>query len=194
MSGRKRTKTFGMTTPTDLHYKLLFDIERLRSARSSEEARYAAFDCAVGSWHLVDWTLHAVDGDGHERLTGLKSTDPRPKGMTIEAVFKDRQDDRLPALKFCHIIANSVKHREVRNDSMQNLWTGSTAKFHWSEPAKDTGNRFITAVDLVTYLVFDGDRHNALDLFEAMAEQWQTFLSEEGILEPRPDFEELEID
>ncbi|WP_265519484.1 hypothetical protein [Nitratireductor luteus] len=186
MSKRERTKTFGLKTPTDLYQKLLFDIERLRSARSSEEARYAAFDCAVDSWHLVDWTLHFVDSDRHELLSGRKRPGPPGKGrLTVEASFAHAQNKRLPALKFCHILANSVKHREVRNDLMPNLWTGSTGILSWSEPAKDTGERAVTGISLLTYLEIDGERYKAVELFEDMADQWRAFLIEEGLFEFR---------
>ncbi len=91
------TKTFGMRVPTDLHEKVLHDIERLRSARSSAESRYAAFDCAVDAWHLVDWTLHSVDGERHEHLSGRKRPGPPKKSnLTVEASFAVAQADRLP--------------------------------------------------------------------------------------------------
>jgi hypothetical protein len=182
------TKTFNMRTPTDLHEKLLFDIERLRSARSSAESRYAAFDCAVDAWHLVDWTLHFVDDDTHELLSGCKRfTRPKQSNLTVEACFAVTQKDRLPALKFCQMLANSVKHREVRNDSMPNLWTGSTAILSWSEPKQETGERSLKDVRLLTYVKVDGQRYKAVELFEEMADQWRTFLVEEGIFEFRPE-------
>jgi len=164
------TKTFGMRVPTDLHEKLLHDFERLRSARSSAEARYAAFDCAVDAWHLVD-----CPGP------------PKKSNLTVEASFAVTQADRLPALKFCHMLANSVKHREVRNDLMPNLWTGGTVTLSWSEPDKDTGERSVTSVGLLTYVTVDGERYNAVVLFEDMADQWRTFLVEEGLFEFRPE-------
>jgi hypothetical protein len=188
MDRRARTKTFGMKVPTDLYEKLLYDIERLRSARSSADSRYAAFDCAVDAWHLVDWTLHFADDATYERLSGFKRGGPSKKGkLTVEASFKDMQRDRLPALRLCHMIANSVKHREVRNDLMPALWTGSTAILSWSEPHKETGERSMKGVSLLTYFEWEGMRHNAVELFEEMADQWRTFLVEEGIFEFRPE-------
>lgn len=176
------TKTFGMRTPTDLYEKLLFDIERLRSARSSSESRYAAFDSAVDSLHLVDWVLHAVSNQRHKDLSG-KTRDERH----IVASFAKMQAARLPDLKYCYPIGNSVKHRELQNDKSPNLWTGSTARFLWSESPEGMGNRTMTGVKLITYFELDEERYNAVELFEAMAEQWRTFLIEEGIFEFRPE-------
>jgi hypothetical protein len=181
------TKTFGMREPTDLYEKLLYDNERLRSARSSAESKYAAFDCAVDAWHLVDWTLHFADDAAYERLSGYKRNGPKKGNLTVEASFMETQKKRLPALEVCHTLANSVKHREVRNDRMPELWTGSTGILSWSEPATDTGRRSVTGVKLLTYLEADGERHNAIDLFEAMAAQWRVFLIEEGLFEFRPE-------
>jgi hypothetical protein len=187
------TKTFNMRTPTDLYEKLLFDIERLRSARSSAESRYAAFDCAVDAWHLVDWTLHFVGGDRHEELSGRKRAGSRKKSnLTVEASFAITQEDRLPALKFCHMLANSVKHREVRNDLMPNLWTGSTVILSWSEPERETGERSLKDASALTYITVDGKRYEAVELFNDMADQWRSFLIEEGLFEFRPDSAEGE--
>ncbi|KAA3445849.1 hypothetical protein C7I87_31685 [Mesorhizobium sp. SARCC-RB16n] len=179
------TKTFGMRVPTDLYEKLLYDVERLRSARSSAESKYAAFDCAVDSWHLVDWTLHFASDAAYERLSGHKRHSPKKGNVTVEASFLEAQKGRLPALEVCHTLANSVKHREVRNDRMPTLWTGHTGIFLWSEPASDTGKRSVTGVRLLTYLEADGERHNAVDLFEAMAAQWRAFLIQEELFEFR---------
>lgn len=182
------TKTFDMRVPTDLYEKLLFDIGRLRWARSSVDSKYAAFDCAVDAWHLVDWTLHFVDDASHERLSGFKRGGPSRKGkLTVEARFADTQDGRLPALKFCRMLANSVKHREVRNDLMPGVWTGSTAILSWSKPERETGERSLKDITLLTYVEVDGERYKAVELFEDMADQWRTFLVEEGLFEFRPE-------
>lgn len=189
---RDRTKTFGMREPADLYKKLLFDVQRLRSARSSAESKYAAFDCAVDAWHLVDWTLHFVDEASHERLSGSKRAGPSKKNssknnMTAEARFKERQRDRLPALEYCHMLANSVKHREVRNDLMPDLWSGSTAILTWSNPEKETGERSVKDLSVLTYVTVDDERYKAIELFEDMADQWRAFLVEEGLSEFLPE-------
>ncbi|MDQ0563989.1 hypothetical protein QO004_005806 [Rhizobium mesoamericanum] len=136
MDKRRKTKTFGLKSPTDLHNKLLFDIERLKKATGQNEARYAAIDCAVDGWHLVDWVLHRdqVDDATFTRLTGgrkrKETKQERDKfgRKTVEVSFAETQEERLPALKFCHILANSAKHREVRDDFMPELWNGSSYK------------------------------------------------------------------
>ncbi|UWU20161.1 hypothetical protein N2601_12740 [Rhizobium sp. CB3060] len=191
MDQRRKTKTFGLKSPTDLHYKLLFDIERLKKANLQNEARYAAIDCAVDAWHLVDWVLHRdqVDDANFTRLTGgRKRKETKPErdqfdGKTVEANFADAQEHRLPALKFCRILANSVKHREIRKDSMPELWSGSSYKLTWE--TRD-GERSLKSHTLFVYVGYEGEKHHAFDLFEKMADQWRTFLIEEGLFEPIP--------
>ncbi|WFU00980.1 hypothetical protein QA648_12540 [Rhizobium sp. CB3171] len=189
MNKRGKTKTFGLKSPRDLHRKLLFDIERLKKANLQNEARYAAIDCAVDSWHLVDWVLHRdqVDDANFTRLTGGRKRDEtkgeRGKfaGKTVEASFAETQKDRLPALKFCRMLANSVKHREVRDDSMPELWNGSSYKLTWE---MIDGERSIKSATLFVYVEYESEKHHAFDLFEEMADQWRTFLTEEGLFEP----------
>lgn len=188
MNKRLSTKTFDLRTPTDLYEKLLYDIERLRSARGTVESKYAAFDCAVDAWHLVDWTLHSLDEDRHEQLSGRNRPGPPKKSnLTAEASFAATQADRLPALKFCRMLANSAKHREVRKDSLPNFRTGSTAILRWSKPKEETGERPLTNISPLTYVEVDGERYKAVELFEDMADQWRTFLVEERLFEFRPE-------
>jgi hypothetical protein len=176
------TKTFDLRTPTDLYEKLIFDIERLRAARSSVEARYAAVDCSVTSLHLADWVLHAVSDERHKELSGQIRNHKH-----AVAGFAKLQAAKLPDLEYCYPIGNSVKHRELRNDKSPSLWTGTTSRLIWSEPTEDTGKRSITGVKLITYFKLDGERYNAIELFEAMASQWRSFLIEEGLFEFRPE-------
>jgi len=129
-----------------------------------------------------------VDDGRHEQLSGRKRSGPMKKSsLTAEASFAINQADRLPELKFCRILANSVKHREVRNDFLPNLWTGGTTILRWSKPEKETGERSVTNISLLTYVEVDGERYKAIELFENMADQWRTFLVEEQLLELRPE-------
>jgi len=195
MDTRGKTKTFGLRTPTDLHCKLLFDIERLKKATMRDEARYAAIDCAVDSWHLVDWTLHReqIDDANFTRLTGgrkrKETKEEREKfgRKTVEVSFAETQEKRLPDLKFCRILANSVKHREVRDDTMPDLWSGSTYKLAWETV---NGERSLKSHRLFVYFSYKGEKYNASDLFVEMADQWRTFLIDEGLFEAIPEFSE----
>lgn len=186
MDERKPTKTFGLKTPSDLHYKLMHDIERLRAARSSDDARYAAFDCAVDAWHLTDWVLHDVDDDNHLRLSGHK------RGAR-EAAYKFTvlNAERLPALEYCRQIANSVKHVVVtRGDKMENMSTGSSVRFDPPFRANDPETWPQTKAHVFTYIKVDGEKYDVIELFADMASQWLEFLKAEALFVPRYDGDE----
>jgi hypothetical protein len=169
-------KTFGLRTPRHLHDKLTYDIARLRSAQSSDDARYAAFDCAVDAWHLTDWVLQAVDEAAHMRLTG------KPKGDFHAAkAFVEERDAELPALKYCRDLANGVKHFSLRaTHSMQNVASGATVRFTFASGAEEGGVGVISAGP-IAYVVIDDENHNVIDLFEDMRSQWRQFLIAEGL-------------
>lgn len=186
------TKTFGLKTPTDLHTKLIYDIERLRSTRSTVEARYAAFDCAVDAWHLVDWTLHMVDNSSFERLTGRERPGNRTKRdrRTVETCFADMQEVQLPALEVCHLLANSVKHRQIRSDPEPETSSNTTAFLAWQH--SDEGERSLKSYRVFTYICHRGEKLDAVSFFAEMADQWAAFLQQEGLFHPFPDFPEDE--
>ena len=153
------TKTFGLNTPSELLYKLKNDVDRLRQARSSDAARYAAFDCAVTAWHLTDWVLHAIDDDAHLRLTG-----------------------------HCRQFANSVKHVVItRGKEMPNVSTGSTVKFDPPILINEPDTWPQTKAYAFTYIMVDGEMRPAIEFFENMSAQWCEFLAREGLLSPRHD-------
>jgi len=54
---KEPSKHFGLRSSTDLYLKLLYDIERLKTAVSSKAVQYAAFDAAVTGSHILDWVL-----------------------------------------------------------------------------------------------------------------------------------------
>lgn len=169
-------KTFGLRTPRHLHDKLTYDIARLRSAPSSDDAQYAAFDCAVDAWHLTDWVLQAVDEAAHMRLTG------KPKGdFHAPKAFVEKQDAELPALKYCRDLANGVKHFSLRaTHSMPNVASGSTIRLAFARTA-DKGCDDVFSAGPIAYVLIDNEKHNVIDLFEDMCSQWREFMVAESL-------------
>lgn len=182
----KPTKTFGMAEPIDLYRKLLYDIERLRSATMTRDVQYASFDCAVDAFHMIDWVLHAVDDDAHLRLTGK-----RRGSQKIVQGFIETSKTRLPDLELCRQIANSVKHVVMTfGPKMENLSTGSTVRFEPPfvayQPLPPDFRMFAWA-----YIELDGIKHSVIELFEYMGREWETFLRQEGLFVEDPsDYDE----
>lgn len=169
-------KAFGLSTPQDLHDKFKHDIERLRLAESTHEARYAAFDCAVGGWHLTDWVLNAVDDDARVRLSGYKTTDAKACDG-----FLKLQSERLPALLYCRDIANGAKHfLQTSKSRLGNVSTSTTVVFKFGNRHIDGLGNIVSAGHKVKIKI-DDVQDNALDIFSAPYSQWGEFLSEEGL-------------
>lgn len=185
----RRTKTFNLYSPSDLYRKLLFDIDRLRSATSTKPSVYAALDCAIASWHLVDWVLQTVTPEHYKRLCGLEHPSiapkkPREKRPNPTRSFVVKQMGRLPKLDHCQQIANAVKHRELDPDWIPELATGSTGIIEWH--ITPDGGRSESTVRILTYITLNGSRYPAISLFEEAAAQWLTFLKEENLFDFRP--------
>ncbi|MGO4566080.1 hypothetical protein AB4Z52_13615 [Rhizobium sp. 2YAF20] len=168
-------KTFGLKTSTDLYLKLLYDIERLRSAVGTKSVQYAAFDAAVTASHILDWILHELDESAHVRLTGVGKGKKGAVGG-----FIDRNGGMLGGLAFCRQIANSVKHVVITmGPVMENMSTGATVKF------ERDGDRF-TNVYAHAYIKIDGQKYPVIELFQSMAEQWFLFMEIEGLWVEQP--------
>ncbi|AVA21309.1 hypothetical protein [Rhizobium sp. NXC24] len=164
----------------DLHKKLLFDIERLRSGGSSASVAYAAMDCAIDATHLADWVLRAVDNDHHIRLTGKpisKDNDISLKG------FDHVCGDRLRALAFCRDIANHSKHVVLtRRKPIDGIETGRSIRFNPSYNAVKGPTKGQT-VFAYAYIIVNEERFFVIELFQDMADQWKQFLADEGLWE-----------
>lgn len=174
-------KTFGLRSSTDLYLKLLFDIERLKSARFTKPIQYAAFDAAVTASHILDWVLHELGPDAHLRLTGCEKVAERKKGQPNPVgCFIKKNDNHLGGLEYCRQISNSVKHMIVTmGPKMQNMSTGASTKLHWE-------NRELIDFTSYAYIKVDGKKYEVVELFETMAQQWKDFLLAEGLWVEQP--------
>lgn len=176
-------KYFGLKSSTDLYLKLLYDIERLRSAGSTKAVQYAAFDAAVTGSHILDWVLVELSTEAYLRLTGLpKGKKPPKDDLGPIKRFIDRNRTELPGIDYCRQIANAVKHMKMSlGTPMQGYGIGSTIKLGW------TGD-MITSTKVIAYIQIEdsGEKIDAVELFEATASQWKAFLVREGLWVQQP--------
>ncbi|MBK8160862.1 MAG: hypothetical protein IPK59_19565 [Rhodospirillaceae bacterium] len=91
-----QTARFRLEGPRDLLRKLSLDIGRMRQSKTLEQAEFAAFDCAVTAWSLVDWCVSCAPA--------LDKTS-RTEEMLL----------RIPGLDVCQTIATGAKHFVVSN-------------------------------------------------------------------------------
>jgi hypothetical protein len=181
MGQGRPTKTFGIRDASDLLNKLRFDIDRLKSARSSEALRYAAFDCSIVSLHLADWVVHSVSEARCLNLCGKRANDHR----SVQA-FIERNAGRLPQLATCELIANSSKHLILRRVDDPSVMASSTVRFdppfqvERPETWKD-----VKAFPVALVTTGNGEIEASV-FFDDVAARWQAFLEAERLLTARP--------
>jgi hypothetical protein len=185
---KEPSKFFGLKSSTDLYFKLLYDIERLRAARSTKAVQYAAFDAAVTGSHILDWVLMELSEDAYIRLTGIRRGQGLPKGDPGPIMrFINLNKDELPGIDYCRSISNSVKHMKMSlGNPMKGMEIGSTAKLKYTD-------HVITDVHVIAYIRTEpeGEKISAVELFEDTAAQWREFLVKEGLwVEQPPDWDE----
>lgn len=190
---KEPARHFGLKSSTDLYLKLLYDIERLKLARSTKAVQYAAFDAAITGSHILDWVLVELSDEAHIRLTGLrkkqkvkcKEGDQRKENPITN--FIERNRDQLPGIDYCRQIANSVKHMKMSLGApMKGMEIGSTAKLKFTD-------HVITSVEVIAYIRTGpkGEKISAVELFEDTAAQWKGFLVREGLwVEQPPEWDE----
>lgn len=174
MADEVPSKTFGLKWPRDLLAKLEYDIGRLRSARSTDDVKYAAFDCAVDAWHMTDWVLAAVDDQRHLELCGEVRLHAQ-----AAVRFSEKQAERLPILKFCRDIANGVKHFALRpKHRLDNVATSANISIRLKSAEDGIA---VASASPIAQLIVDGTRYNAVEFFDDAYSQWSDFLKEEGL-------------
>lgn len=180
----KPTKTFGVDSAMDIWIKLKFDLERLRAARWTRDQQYAALDCAIWSFHLVDWVLREVDDAARARLTAVKG-----KSNSTEGRFIETNDAIIPTLKLCRQIANTGKHRVLTRSPDDPSWgTGHSVRFN--PPFDPTDPHLPTTITAQTYLKDNaGNEILAVNFFEAAVVQWEYLLKKERLFDWNWDYE-----
>jgi hypothetical protein len=109
-------KTFRLRGPRDLLEKLDYDITRLARLHTTNERllAFAAFDCAVDAWSLVDWVWEWLVENGRE-TSPLDPTKGAPEKF-IRAV-----QSVIPGLSTCRQLATGAKHFRVRRGNREDI-------------------------------------------------------------------------
>jgi hypothetical protein len=179
------TKTFGLSDPMEVWVKIKFDVDRLKAARWTKELQYAALDCAIWSFHLIDWVLNAVDANTHFRLTGLSQGS---RGAT-EGFIKTNEA-LLPRLRACQQIANTGKHRVLSFSPDDPNWiTSHTVRFDPPFDARRPDAPMTVSARAYLRDITTGEEIPAPLFFEAVARQWEVFLKRERLFDWNWDYE-----
>ena len=114
-------KAFTLQGPRDLLEKLDYDITRLARMHTTDErlVSFAALDCAVDAWSLVDWVWEWLVQNGRE----LALAEPqRDRGDFIKEI-----QHFIPTLSTCRQLATGAKHFRVRQGNREDVFTGVEA-------------------------------------------------------------------
>lgn len=177
MTTTSSTKTFDLQTPSGLILKLRFDIRRLHDASGTLDVRYAAIDCAVDAWHLVDWVLQFVNDERHIELSGVE----RHKHGAAEGFLK-KNSARLPDLRQIQVIANTGKHRALRKGDDPTFKTFTTVVFNPPFNASSPESWANMKIRPAAYIECEEGRIDVLHFFQRIERAWRLVLVEEGLL------------
>lgn len=182
MSDRNPTKNFGIRDASDLLGKLRFDLARLKAAKMSNAVRYAALDCSLVSFHMVDWVLQSVSPERCLELCGKAAGDHG----SVRSFIK-RNTNKLPHLATCDVIANTGKHLALTWRADDGSVVGkSTVRF--DPPFEvDRPETWATAkAYAVATIKTAGGEIDAVDFFQEVLQHWNEFLDSEGLLTDAP--------
>lgn len=175
----KPTKTFGLNEPMDVYVKLTFDLARLKEAESTKDLQFAALDCAIWAYHMIDWVLAAVTDARHIELCGFA----RYEGRAVRGFIAKREAPLRSALEVCEQIALTSKHRVLtRTPDDPSFATGHTVRFDPPFNAADPLSRSIS-MKAVGYVreVTSGRSFDVIDVMDAAIANWKHFLQSEGL-------------
>jgi hypothetical protein len=167
MEQQTRKEDFGFKGPKDLLKKLGHDIARYKALRNAheDELTYAACDCAVTGWSMVDWAWSASTEHERAKLAGLLGGVVNSKNEFAELLF-----NRIPGYQVCYHLATFAKHFGVKNHPLDDLvfvrtftWQGQSER---EPPDCEKSIQFHTG----------GNMYWAEELFDRIAFEWRQLL------------------
>jgi hypothetical protein len=103
-------RTFVLTEPLDLFFKLEWEYDELRRFNITEnriEKSYVALNAAVTAWHLTDWFCARMEQEHFKKLSAATG-----RHIDNNTVFRNFvKEDKT--ISMCEQIAVSVKHLQI---------------------------------------------------------------------------------
>jgi hypothetical protein len=178
---------FALSGPDDMLRKLHWEIGQLKQAlkprRSfsfGDEPAYAAFNCAVTSWHLTDWVW---EGCGDQEMRSqlcerLAAAEESLLGYQSALGRKHR------SIYICQQIATGSKHSKPRrpdpNVKAEEVWQLLPPMAGRLRAGQRLGSRQYRLT-----LVDKDVRRDLLEIFQEAAERWEDELRASGFIEDR---------
>jgi hypothetical protein len=161
--------------PRDILDKLHFDLDRLQEASkiSRTASTYAAFDCAVAAWSLVDWTYEYLLE--HDVGTLQQKFHAQSKNDFIKFV-----KIKMPTIEACRLIAVGAKHFVISYGGEADIHTSVVTA---GRPFR-AGDRCGTPLKTWEHwpsIIWNGEPCFADDLFADVWLQWHLLFHEHNI-------------
>lgn len=103
------TGSFGLESAHSMILKARREYQRCKNARSTDDRRDAAINCAITLWHMNDWVWNGIAASARDNLA-LKSL----LGVTGRRLERDDlvrwAVSACPELNVCQSICNGSKH------------------------------------------------------------------------------------
>jgi hypothetical protein len=165
-------KTFNLQGPRDLLEKLDYDVTRLARLHTTDNRllAFAAFDCAVDCWSLVDWVWEWLVANGRE---------PPPQGSreNVHKHFVEKLQLTIPTLSTCRQLATGAKHFQVRRGNREDV-----VAYLEDADLDAPDNLYFAHRRVARAWILEGDTATeAYRIFERARLQWIAYLDETQI-------------
>ena len=173
---RLENARFGLHGPSDLLDKLLADILRLEREATSgfRPVAFAAFDCAVAAWSLLDWTFHAIE-PGRRAAVGVTAKSEKEGQHQLQHFLMANRN--MDWLTTCHDLATGAKHFYVNHMQGPGWTTAGVAGIGRPLRAGDPVGGPIRA-HYWAYIEIGGAWQDGADFFKRAYRDWKSFLDD----------------
>lgn len=179
-------QSFAITCWQDIYRKLLFEIDefelRCATDRGSNERGFRAVNVAWTAWHIHDWFFEGRMWGGDEHLLIVSPAFPNESfaqkdRRQRQMAFGKALTSKYWPLRVCRTIATACKHARADSQPEYRLIT---------QPVRP-----LVIGTTINYedvrIQFEGDSHDARDVFRRALDCWHDFFDTIGYDYPRPE-------
>lgn len=181
------SKAFALESPLHLLSKLHWEVHQLRSSLKTTQPvgllhvpAYHAFNCAITSWHLSDWTWEYID-DKTKQLVSEQLSKPLE---TLEH-FQRALRKKHRTLHLCWQLCNGSKHFRLKRVDDVEIETQSVWQHHPPMAGSLQAGQSVESHQYTLSVTDQGKRLQALQLFENAGSIWCDELASWFVIEGR---------
>lgn len=174
--------SFGITSVRGMLTKLYREFDRCQNAKSREDLADSCINFAITSWHIFDWIWAAIarSPELKKEVAAICSVNERSlsRDDIIKYVIRS-----CPEIEWCQGICNGSKH--VGGTSLLSTHVTETDDLitltlnDYRRQDKVTNE---IQKEYEAFIIHDGKKHNALEVFGRVREKWTSHLLEVRML------------